>query len=64
MSVHELTKDQRTELKLFMLVDVFVDEQPSWGDLANVDDIISDEQMVEKYEGVCFTDEDFFCSCS
>lgn len=62
MSVHELTSDQRTELKLFMLVDL--DEWPSWGDLANVDDIISDERMMEEYEGVCFTDEDFFCSCS
>lgn len=62
MSVHELTSDQRTELKLFMLVDL--DEWPSWGDLASVDDIISDERMMEEYEGVCFTDEDFFCSCS
>jgi hypothetical protein len=63
MSVHELTSDQRTELKLFMLEDV-LGEQPSWGDLANVDDIVSDERMMEEYEGVCFTDEDFFCSCS
>lgn len=62
MSVRELTSDQRTELKLFMLVDL--DEWPSWGDLASVDDIISDERMMEEYEGVCFTDEDFFCSCS
>lgn len=62
MSVHELTSDQRTELKLFMLVDL--DEWPSWGDLASVDDIVSDERMMEEYKGVCFTDEDFFCSCS
>lgn len=63
MSVHELTSDQRTELKLFMIEDV-LGEQPSWGDLADVDDIISDERMMEEYEGVCFTDEDFFYSCS
>jgi hypothetical protein len=63
MSVHELTSDQRTELKLFMLEDV-LGEQPSWGDLADVDNIVSDERMMEEYEGVCFTDEDFFCSCS
>lgn len=62
MSVRELTSNQRTELKLFMLVDL--DEWPSWGDLASVDDIISDERMMEEYEDVCFTDEDFFCSCS
>lgn len=63
MRVHELTNEQKTELKQSLLEDV-LGRVPSWGDIADVDNIVSDERMVEEYDGICFSDADFFCSCS
>ena len=63
MSVHELSRDQKTELKQSML-EYVLGRQPSWGDLAYADAIISDEQMADLYEGTEFCDDDFFCSCN
>lgn len=61
MDVRDLTRDQKIELKQSMLEDV-LGHEPSWGDLADADSIVSDEQMIEKYDGVAFVNEDFFCS--
>ncbi len=62
MSVHELSRDQKIELKQTMLEEV-LGCQPSWGDLACADDIVSDGQLEEEYSATDFVNEDFACSC-
>ena len=63
MNVNDLSRDQKVELKQTMLENV-LGRQPSWGDLADADDIVSDEQLNDEYGGTKFCDDDFFCSCS
>lgn len=64
MNVHELTRDQITELKQKMLTDRMAehDEEPSYGELADVDEVISDEEVFSEFEGTEFTNDDFFCT--
>ncbi|MCR4773044.1 MAG: hypothetical protein K5854_01625 [Prevotella sp.] len=75
MDVRELNKDQLTELKqayLGQLADsgefaevMGVDyDEPSYEDLAFVDDKLSDEFIFEHYEGMDFEEDDFFISNS
>ena len=59
MNVHELQRDQLTELKQRYLCE---NGDPSWGDMASSDEIISDETIFQEYDGVEFTDDDFSCS--
>ena len=63
MSVQELSRDQLTCLKQAYLTEMLdaQGESPSWGELAEADDIISDESVFDEYEGVVFTPDDFFC---
>ena len=35
---------------------------PSYGDLANADEIVSDDVIEREYGDICFTEEDFFCT--
>ena len=66
MSVYELSRDQITELKQTYLTNHLLeveDRQPSWGELANADEIVSDAMVFETYDGVNFCDYDFCCSC-
>lgn len=67
MTLQELTHDQIIELKQTLLCEKYEDDPdnagPSYGELAAVDDIISDEEIKKAYEGVDFTSDDFFCSC-
>ena len=34
-------------------------KEPSYSDYANIDEIISDDFIIEHYDHVCFCDEDF-----
>lgn len=61
MDVTELNRDQLIELKLSYLEEV-IGEEPSWYDLALVDDIVSDDYVFEKESGTNFVVDDFFCS--
>lgn len=74
MTVQDLNRDQLAELKCsyyFELVNegIFGEiigrdyDEPSYYDLAFVDDIVSDEFIFERYEGISFVEDDFFCSC-
>ena len=74
MDVRELSKDQMHELKeryLMKLADegsfaevLDVDyNEPSYGDLANADQIVPDDVIFREYDGVCFVPDDFFCTC-
>lgn len=59
MNVHELQRDQLIELKQRYLCE---NDNPSWGDMADSDELVSDETIFQEYEGVEFTEDDFSCS--
>ena len=73
MNVTELSREQLTELKCNYLeqladegsfaevLDVDYNE-PSYSDLANADEIVPDDVIFWNYEGVCFVNDDFFCT--
>ena len=75
MDVHELSRDQIVELKCNYLTKL-ADEggyaevlncdynEPSYWDLANADDIVPDDVVFREYEGVCFVNDDFFCTAN
>ena len=58
MKIDNLTASQREELKITVLEDV-LGYQPSWGEIAAADEIVSDEHIEEEFAGVNFVDEDF-----
>lgn len=73
MTLQELSKEQVHELKeryLMKLADegtfaevLGVDyDAPSYGDLANADEIMPDDVIEREYEDVWFEEDDFFCT--
>jgi len=71
MTTYELTTDQMNELKINYMMEladagIFADilgksyDYPSWGDIAFPD--VPDDMIHKRYEGVAFTEDDFFCS--
>lgn len=75
MTIKDLSKDQLHELKQRYLMkladegtfaevmDVDYDE-PSYEDFANADEIVSDDVIEREYEGVCFVEDDSFCTAN
>lgn len=64
-TVYECTRAQLLELKreyLCKLADRDLREEPSWYDMANADDLVSDDTIFDEYDGYCFTADDFFAS--
>lgn len=61
MTVYELNRDQLEELKQRYYMD-HVNENPSYGELAEIDDLVSDEEVYEEYAGTDFVVDDFFSS--
>ena len=59
MEIDNLTASQREELKITVLEDVLW-YQPSWGEIAAADEIVSDEHIEEVFSGVNFVEEDFW----
>ena len=59
MGIDNLTASQREELKITVLEDV-LGYQPSWGEIAAADEIVSDEYIEEEFAGVNFVEEDFW----
>lgn len=75
MTIKDLSKDQLHELKeryLMKLADdgtfaevMDVDyNEPSYGDLANADEIVPDDVIEREYECVLFVEDDFFCAAN
>ena len=61
MTVHELSRDQLTELKQRMIDDEINETEgrnASYSELANAESV-PDEKVFEKYEGVEFSNDDF-----
>lgn len=59
MTIDNLTASQREQLKITVLEDV-LGYQPSWGEIAAADEIVSDEYIEEMFAGVNFTKADFW----
>lgn len=60
----DLTKDQRTEVKQRLLCERLEKDEnrtPSYGELANVDEAVSDKEAEEAYAGTEFVPDDFSC---
>ena len=64
MTVYELDRDQLIELKTMYLTgkNSEVGEGDSWEKIAAVDDLITDKEIFERYDGYTFGNDDFFCS--
>lgn len=60
MTIDNLTASQREQLKVAVLEDV-LGHEPSWGEIAWADDIVSDEYIEEEFAGVNFVEEYFGC---
>lgn len=74
MTVYDLNREQLTELKQAYYSELVNEgtfgeiigrdyDEPSYYDLAMIDEIISDEFICEHYAGCIFTEDDFFCTC-
>lgn len=59
MTMDNLTASQREQLKVTVLEDV-LGHEPSYGEIAWADDIVSDEYIAEEFAGVNFVEEDFW----
>lgn len=63
MDVRDLNRDQLHELKeryLFAEADEGKREWPSYGELMHADELVTDDQVYEAWEGTEFVEEDFF----
>lgn len=60
MKVQELNKVQLEELKQRYYTEK--NENVSYGELADIDNLVSDKEIFEEYEGIEFTEDDFFSS--
>jgi hypothetical protein len=73
MEVTELNREQLTELKCNYYTELVNEgtfaevigrnyDEPSYEDLAEVNKIIPDKFIFEHYEGMNFSNDDFFCT--
>ena len=63
MSVKELNREQLEQLKIQYLDNLLMEEEDrniSYGEMVNINDIVSDELIFDLYGHIMFTDEDFF----
>ena len=58
MKVNELGRTQLIELKERYYISK--NENVSYGELADIDNIITDKEIFEQYEGIEFVEDDFF----
>lgn len=62
MEVKELNRNQLRQLKSRWLIDKrwSNDESVYESELMDIDDVVSDEEMFEAYEGIYFVEDDFW----
>ena len=61
MTVYDLTKDEKHELKCQYLAEK-EEKDLSYGELANIDLLISDSEIEDVYCDTYFSPDDFFCN--
>ena len=59
MTVYDLTEDEKRELKCQYLAGK-EEKDLSYGEIANIDLLVSDSEIEEVYENYCFSADDFF----
>lgn len=59
MTVEELSKSQLAELKQRYYTEKLGDEGVSYGELANIDNLVTDKEVFDYYEGFSFSEDDF-----
>ena len=59
MTVQELNREQLTQLKQRYYDDRHT-EGVSYGELAAIDKLVSDKEVIDAYDGVDFVEDDFF----
>ena len=75
MDVRDLSREQLIELKECYMIELTdegiyaeimgVDwDEPSMGEIANADKLIPDDVIFHHYEGLTFSDDDFFCTAA
>lgn len=57
MNITELTRGQLELVKQRYYMER--NENVSWGELADIDNLVSDKEVFEEYDGVDFVEEDF-----
>lgn len=65
MTVYQLTREQREELRESVMCDLFDAlglGSPAYGELAYADDFITDDLLNRIHEFTDFTNDDFFCT--
>ena len=60
MSVYDLSKDQLAELKQTILCESSM--EPTWSELCNPDDFVSDEEVYNAFSSFIFSKDDFCCA--
>lgn len=60
MSVKELTREQLTQLKEQYYIEN--NNNVSYGELASINELVSDTEIFERYEHITFVEEDFLCN--
>lgn len=58
MTVKELNKKQLTELKI-SYYNEYVNDKPSYNEMANIDDLVNDNIVFEYYKNYDFVEDDF-----
>lgn len=66
MTFDELNNDQRIELKQSILTcrNEAMGDGTSYEELANADDLVSDEDLRDWYGSTVFSEDDFLCSAN
>ena len=66
MNVKELTENQKFELKITYLQEILDESNenrnPSYGEICEINNIIPDEDIFERYKNIEFENDDFFCT--
>ena len=67
MTVSELNQEQYKELCQRYITEFWTDlvdgtNEPSYYDLVHADELVSEDVIYRYYDGIEFTEDDFFCS--
>ena len=62
MNVHELNRNQLKQLKEELVTVRAIEEgrEAFMGELADADELVTDEEVFESYDGIDFTEDDFW----
>lgn len=57
MNIKELNREQLEQLKQHYYMEK--QESVSWEELININDYVSDEEIIQAYSGISFVEDDF-----